>query len=108
LGCLSDYSGRARHAPFGPCANAHRFYNSLRTSPFRETAKTARNRCRTTVLRAASSCRIRPASPSPIGTNSMADTPPDRLSNDPRSPFYDESLLARGIGIVFKGKERFD
>jgi len=38
----------------------------------------------------------------------MADTPPDRLSNDPRSPFYDEALLARGIGIVFKGKERFD
>jgi len=38
----------------------------------------------------------------------MADTPPDRLSNDPRSPFYDEALLARGIGIVFKGKERFE
>jgi hypothetical protein len=38
----------------------------------------------------------------------MADTPPDRLSNDPRSPFYNEELLARGIGIVFKDKERFD
>ena len=30
---------------------------------------------------------------------------PDRLSTDPRSPFYDEALLARGIGIRFNGKE---
>ena len=38
----------------------------------------------------------------------MTDTPPDRLSNDPRSPFYDETLLGRGIGIRFKGVERRD
>ncbi len=38
----------------------------------------------------------------------MTDTPPDRLSNDPRSPHYDESLLGRGIGIRFKGVERRD
>lgn len=36
----------------------------------------------------------------------MSDTPPDRLSNDPRSAFYDESLLERGIGIRFNGIER--
>ncbi len=36
----------------------------------------------------------------------MTDTPPDRLSNDPRSEFYDPELLARGIGIRFKGEER--
>ncbi len=36
----------------------------------------------------------------------MADTPPDRLSNDPRSPFYKPDLLARGIGVRFKGVER--
>jgi hypothetical protein len=36
----------------------------------------------------------------------MTDTPPDRLSNDPRSEFYDPDLLARGIGIRFKGEER--
>ncbi|MGY0504836.1 DUF3297 family protein [Luteimonas sp. e5] len=36
----------------------------------------------------------------------MSDTPPDRLSNDPRSPHYDEALLARGIGIRFNGQER--
>ena len=31
---------------------------------------------------------------------------PDRLSNDPRSPFYDEALLAKGVGIRFKGVEK--
>jgi hypothetical protein len=36
----------------------------------------------------------------------MTDTPPDRLSNDPSSPHYDESLLNRGIGIRFKGVEK--
>ena len=35
-----------------------------------------------------------------------SDTPPDRLSNDPRSKFHDPSLLERGIGIRFKGEER--
>lgn len=33
-------------------------------------------------------------------------TPPDRLSNDPRSKFHDEALLERGIGIRFNGSER--
>jgi hypothetical protein len=33
-------------------------------------------------------------------------TPPDRLSNDPASPYYDEALLARGVGIRFKGVEK--
>ncbi|PJK14682.1 glutathione peroxidase [Lysobacteraceae bacterium NML07-0707] len=36
----------------------------------------------------------------------MSDTPPDRLSNDPRSKFYDPTLLERGIGIRFNGEER--
>ena len=35
-----------------------------------------------------------------------SDTPPDRLSNDPRSKFHDEALLERGIGIRFNGQER--
>ena len=38
----------------------------------------------------------------------MTDTPPDRLSNDPRSPYYDADALSRGIGIRFKGGERTD
>ncbi|MBX6382456.1 MAG: DUF3297 family protein [Acetobacteraceae bacterium] len=36
----------------------------------------------------------------------MSDTPPDRLSCDPRSPYYDEALLRRGVGIRFKGQEK--
>jgi hypothetical protein len=38
----------------------------------------------------------------------MTDLPPDRLSNDPRSPFFDRASLERGIGIRFKGAERRD
>lgn len=39
----------------------------------------------------------------------MADTPPpDRLSNNPRSPDFDADALSRGVGIRFKGKERED
>ena len=34
------------------------------------------------------------------------DTPPDRLSTDPRSPHYVEEVLERGIGIRFNGVER--
>jgi Protein of unknown function (DUF3297) len=36
----------------------------------------------------------------------MDDMPPDRLSNDPRSPYFDAALLERGIGIRFKGVEK--
>jgi hypothetical protein len=34
------------------------------------------------------------------------DTPPDRLSLDPRSEHYDETLLSRGVGIKFNGQEK--
>jgi hypothetical protein len=36
----------------------------------------------------------------------MSDVLPDRLSVDPDSPFHDADLLARGIGILFKGEEK--
>jgi hypothetical protein len=36
----------------------------------------------------------------------MTDTPPDRLSNDPNSPYHDAKLLERGVGIRFKGVEK--
>jgi len=36
----------------------------------------------------------------------MSDTPPDHLSNDPSSKFYDEAALRRGVGIRFKGMEK--
>src|SRR5438270_13436883 len=34
------------------------------------------------------------------------DSPPDRLSLDPRSEHYDEALLSRGVGIRFNGEEK--
>jgi hypothetical protein len=34
------------------------------------------------------------------------DSPPDRLSLDPRSEHYDENLLSRGVGIRFNGQEK--
>lgn len=36
----------------------------------------------------------------------MTDTLPDRLSVDPKSPYYNAELLERGIGIRFNGQER--
>ena len=38
--------------------------------------------------------------------STMSDTPPDRLSLNPRSPHFDADLLRRGVGIRFNGKER--
>ena len=34
------------------------------------------------------------------------DTLPDRLSNNPESPYYNEELLKRDIGVRFKGVEK--
>jgi uncharacterized protein DUF3297 len=31
---------------------------------------------------------------------------PDRLSTDPRSPYYNEAVLSRDVGIRFKGVEK--
>ncbi len=39
-------------------------------------------------------------------TSSDNPTLPDRLSSDPTSPYYNAELLARDIGIRFKGVER--
>ncbi|MDP3747913.1 MAG: DUF3297 family protein [Phenylobacterium sp.] len=36
----------------------------------------------------------------------MSDTPPDRLSVNPNSPFHDAAALERGVGVVFKGVEK--
>jgi hypothetical protein len=35
-----------------------------------------------------------------------ADQLPDRLSTDPKSPYYNEAVLARDVGIRFKGVEK--
>lgn len=37
---------------------------------------------------------------------SPAATPPDRLSVNPKSPYYDEAILARGVGVRFRGAEK--
>ena len=31
---------------------------------------------------------------------------PDRLSSDPKSPYYNEAVLSRDVGIRFKGVEK--
>jgi hypothetical protein len=36
----------------------------------------------------------------------MPDSPPDRLCNDPRSPYFNAEALARDVGIRFKGVEK--
>ena len=36
----------------------------------------------------------------------MTDTPPDRLCNDPNSPFHDAEVLARDVGVRFNGVEK--
>jgi len=36
----------------------------------------------------------------------MTDAPPDRLSVDPDSPYYDAAVLQRGVGVRFKGVEK--
>jgi hypothetical protein len=36
----------------------------------------------------------------------MSDQLPDRLSTDPRSPYYNADVLSRDVGIRFKGVEK--
>ena len=36
----------------------------------------------------------------------MSETPPDRLSVDPTSPYHDAAALERGVGVRFKGVEK--
>jgi hypothetical protein len=36
----------------------------------------------------------------------MPETPPDRLSADETSPYYDAAMLERGVGVRFKGVEK--
>ena len=38
----------------------------------------------------------------------MSDTPPDRLSADPRSPHFNAQSMDRGVGVRFNGRERED
>jgi Protein of unknown function (DUF3297) len=42
----------------------------------------------------------------PEAENTPTDELPDRLSSDPKSPYYNAELLARDVGIRFKGIEK--
>ena len=39
-------------------------------------------------------------------TDTSSPQLPDRLSTNPKSPYYDEALLTRGVGIKFDGQEK--
>jgi hypothetical protein len=36
----------------------------------------------------------------------MTDTPPDRLSVNPKSPHFNQEVLQRDVGVRFNGEER--
>ena len=36
----------------------------------------------------------------------MTDTLPDRLSVNPKSPYYDAAILEKNIGVIFQGVDR--
>ncbi len=36
----------------------------------------------------------------------MSDQLPDRLSTDPDSPYYDAEVLARNVGVRFRGEDK--
>jgi hypothetical protein len=36
----------------------------------------------------------------------MSDQLPDRLSTDPDSPYYDADILARNVGVRFRGEDK--
>ena len=44
----------------------------------------------------------------PAAQETKSEPAPDRLSNNPRSEYFDMETLQRGIGISFKGTERHD
>ncbi len=41
-----------------------------------------------------------------MSEDQITDVPPNHLSIDPRSPFYSEEVLIRGVGIRFNGAEK--
>ena len=43
-----------------------------------------------------------------MSEETKSQTPPDRLSVNPRSEHFDAEVLQRGVGIRFKGRQRTD
>jgi Protein of unknown function (DUF3297) len=48
----------------------------------------------------------KPEKPDKPDKRDKSEKPPDRVSNDPRSPYYNADALERVIGIRFKGTEK--
>ncbi len=42
----------------------------------------------------------------PAAPSTLPATLPDRLSTNPKSPYNDEALLARGVGLKFDGEAK--
>lgn len=49
---------------------------------------------------------MQPLTKASMSEDQIADVPPNQLSIDPRSPFYDEEVLSRDVGIRFNGAEK--
>ena len=47
-----------------------------------------------------------PPKSSSKSSSKSSKSPPDRLSNDPSSPYYDAEALKHDVGIRFKGVEK--
>lgn len=45
--------------------------------------------------------------PTEAAATEAPTTPPDRIAADPSSPYFDAEALQRGIGVRFKGVEKF-
>ncbi|WP_228259673.1 DUF3297 family protein [Siculibacillus lacustris] len=48
------------------------------------------------------------ADAAPADAAVAVETPPDRLAADPSSPYFNADFLQRGVGVRFKGVEKFN
>lgn len=48
-----------------------------------------------------------PETEAPATETVALETPPDRLAADPTSPYFSAETLQRGVGVRFKGVEKF-
>ncbi len=49
-----------------------------------------------------------PETETDTAATTAVETPPDRLAADPASPFFSGETLQRGVGVRFKGVEKFN
>src|SRR5262249_61732101 len=99
--------GRGHPRAQGPAATpAPRIRAGSRTAPRSGAKRGGRGPRASLGARLPLSCapaRCEPRQPPDMELPAMSDTPPDRLSNDPNSPFYDAAVLERDVAIRFNG-----